>query len=211
MEKGYSFQDGILVHTTSDGLGDSLVRILVPTKRRLGVLEMAHTHMLAGHFGCKKTFGRVSGKFLWPKMWVDVKNYVRTCAGCQRASLKDRAKAPLQPLQCESEPFSKVAFDLVDPLPRSTSGFKYILTMMDLYTKFPAAIPLKRVDNVTVIDAMLEVFSSYGLSKILLTDQGSVFTSKLTKAMCQEFGIDKIQTPLTILRATGHWRGGMPV
>ena len=53
LEKGYSFMDGVLVHTTSDGLGDSLVRILVPTKRRLGVLEMAHTHMLAGHFGVK--------------------------------------------------------------------------------------------------------------------------------------------------------------
>ena len=113
LEKGYSFQDGILVHTTSDGLGDSLVRILVPSKRRLSVLELAHTHMLAGHFGFKKTFGRVSAKFLWPKMWVDVKNYVRTCAGCQKASRKDRARAPLQPLQCESEPFSKVAFDLV--------------------------------------------------------------------------------------------------
>ena len=194
LERGYSFQDGILVHTTSDGLGDSLVRILVPKTRRLGVLELGHTHMLAGHFGCKKTFSRMSSKFLWPKMWVDVKNYVRTCVGCQKASRKDRARAPLQPLQCESEPFSKVAFDLVGPLPRSTSGFKYILTMMDLYTKFPAAIPLKRVDNVTVIDAMLEVFSSYGLPKLLLTDQGSVFTSKLTKAMCKEFGIDKIQT-----------------
>ena len=194
LERGYSFMDGILVHTTSDGLGDSLVRILVPTGRRLGILEMAHTHMLAGHFGGKKTFARVSARFLWPKMWVEVKSYVRTCAGCQKASRKDRAKAPLQPLQCESEPFSKVAFDLVGPLPRSTSGFKYILTMMDLYTKFPAAIPLKRVDNTTVIEAMLEVFASYGLPKVLLTDQGSVFTSKLTKAMCEQFGIDKIQT-----------------
>ena len=41
---------------------------------------------------------------------------------------------------------------------------------------------------------MLELFASYGLPKVLLTDQGSVFTSKLTKAMCEQFGIDKIQT-----------------
>ena len=194
LEKGYSFQDGILVHTTSDGLGDSLVRILVPKPRRLGVLNLAHTHMLAGHFGCKKTFGRLCSKFLWPRMWMEVKNYVRTCVGCQKAGRKDKARTPLQPLQCESEPFSKVAFDLVGPLPRSVNGYRYILTMMDLYTKFPAAIPLKRVDNVTVIDAMMEVFSCFGLPKVLLTDQGSVFTSKLTKAMCKEFGITKIQT-----------------
>ena len=192
--KGYSLLDGILVHTVCDELGDDVVRILVPTGRRLGILEMAHTHMLAGHFGGKKTFARVSARFLWPKMWLEVKRYVKTCIGCQRASRKDRAKAPLQPLQVESEPFSKVAFDLVGPLPRSTSGFRYVLTMMDLYSKFPAAIPLKRVDNDSVIEAMLEVFASYGLPKVLLTDQGSVFTSKLTKAMCKQFGIDKIRT-----------------
>ena len=193
-EKGYSFENDILVHTTCDGLGDSLVRILVPKGRRLKVLEVAHTHMLAGHFGRKKTFTRLSAKFLWPRMWVEVKEYVRSCKRCQKASRKDKARAPLQPLQCESEPFSKVAFDLLGPLPRSTSGYKYILTMMDMYSKFPAAIPLKKVDNNTVIEAMMEVFSSYGLPKVLLTDQGSVFTSRLTKAMCVQFQIEKIQT-----------------
>ena len=127
-------------------------------------------------------------------MWLEVKDFVRCCTGCQKAGRKDRARAPLQPLQCESEPFTKVAFDLVGPLPRSTNGFKYLLTMMDLFSKFPAAIPLKKVDNLTVIEAMMEVFSCYGLPKVLLTDQGSVFTSRLTKEMCKRFEIEKIQT-----------------
>ena len=65
---------------------------------------------------------------------------------------------------------------------------------MCLYTKFPAAIPLKRVDNESVLDAMFEIFSTFGLPEELLTDQGSVFTSKLTKAMCDAFGIHKLQT-----------------
>ena len=122
------------------------MRILVPKGRRLKVLEVAHTHILAGHFGRKKTFARLSSRFLWPRMWLEVKDFVRCCTGCQKAGRKDRARAPLQPLQCESEPFTKVAFDLVGPLPRSTNGFKYLLTMMDLFSKFPAAIPLKKVD-----------------------------------------------------------------
>ena len=87
-----------------------------------------------------------------------------------------------------------MAFDIVGPLPTSSSGYKYVLTMMDLFSKFPAAVPLKRVDNLTVLDAMFDVFSCYGLPKVLLTDQGSVFTSRLTKAMCTQFGITKIQT-----------------
>ena len=194
MEKGYSFEKGILIHTTFDGLGDECRRILVPKGRRLKVLEIAHTHMLAGHFGRKKTFTRLSARFLWPRMWLEVKEYVRSCKGCQLASRKDKARAPLQPLQVETEPFSKVAFDLVGPLPKSKRGHRYLLTMMDLFSKYPAAVPLKRVDNSTVLEAMLEVFACYGLPKILLTDQGSVFTSRLTRAMCKQFGIEKIQT-----------------
>ena len=194
LEKGYSVENDILVHTTCDELGDTLVRILIPKARRLKVLEVAHSQLLAGHFGRKKTFTRLSAKFLWPRMWVEVKEYVSSCKSCQKASRKDKARVPLQPLQCESEPFSKVAFDLVGPLPRTTSGYRYVLTMMDLYSKFPAAVPLKKVDNVTVIEAMMEVFASYGLPKVLLTDQGSVFTSRLTRAMCEQFQIEKIQT-----------------
>ena len=193
-EKGYSFHNDILVHSTSDGLGGCFMRVLVPKSRRLGVLEMAHSGTLSGHFGVKKTFARISHKFLWPKMWPDVKAYIRTCVGCQKASRKDVGKAPLQPLPCVEEPFAKVAFDLVGPLPISSSGYRYILTMMCLYTKFPAAIPLKRVDNQSVLEAMMEIFASYGIPRVLLTDQGSVFTSKLTKTMCDQFGIKKVQT-----------------
>ena len=193
-EKGYSFLKNILVHTKLDELGDDCVRILVPKGRRLNVLKMAHSHMMAGHFGRKKTFSRLQAKFSWPRMWVEVKQFVTSCSLCQKFSTKDKARAPLQPLQVEGEPFSKVAFDLVGPLPKSRAGFRYILTMMDLFTKYPTAIPLKRVDNISVLDAMFEIFSCYGLPKVLLTDQGSVFTSKLTHTMCDQFGIEKIQT-----------------
>ena len=123
-EKGYCFENGVLVQSTSDGLGACRLRIVVPIGRRQNVLEMAHSHCVAGHFGVKKTFAKISCKFLWPKMWTQVQSYVRTCVGCQRASRKDKGKAPLQPLQCMEEPFQKVAFDLVDPLPKSKSGYR---------------------------------------------------------------------------------------
>ena len=193
-EKGYSFEKGVLVQYGSDGVDSSMMRVVVPTGRRKQVLQMAHSNITAGHFGVKKTFARVNRHFLWPKMWGQVKNYVRTCAGCQKNGRQDRARAPLQPLPIVSEPFSRVAFDLVGPLPRTTSGHKYLLTAMCLYTKFPEAIPLKKVDNHSVLEAMMEIFSRYGIPKELLTDQGSVFTSRLTRHMCKTFEVHKIQT-----------------
>ena len=168
--------------------------MVVPVGRRQQVLQVAHSNLAAGHFGFKKTFARVSRHFLWPKIWGQVRDFVRTYVGCQKAARKDNAKAPLQPLPCVAEPFEKVAFDLVGPLPKNSSGYRYLLTVMCLYTKFPEAIPLRRVDNHTVLDAMMEVFSRYGLPKVILTDQGSVFTSKLTRHMCKTFEIHKVRT-----------------
>ena len=193
-EKGYAFDNDVLVQYTSDGLEEYVQRVVVPVGRRQQVLQVAHSNLAAGHFGFKKTFARVSRHFLWPKMWGQVRDFVRTCVGCQKAARKDNAKAPLQPLPCVAEPFEKVAFDLVGPLPKSSSGYRYLLTVMCLYTKFPEAIPLRRVDNHTVLDAMMEVFSRYGLPKVILTDQGSVFTSKLTRHMCKIFEVHKVRT-----------------
>ena len=65
---------------------------------------------------------------------------------------------------------------------------------MCLFTKYPEAIPLKRVDNESILEAMFEIFSRQGLPKVILTDQGSVFTSKITRHMCKTFEIHKVRT-----------------
>ena len=192
--KGYAFDRGVLVHYSKDELDEYVQRVVVPVGRRKQVLKIAHSNITAGHFGVKKTFAKIKLHFQWPKMLSDVREYVRICGGCQRAAPGDGGRAPLQPLPCISEPFSTVAFDIVGPLPITTSGYRYIHTFMCLFTKFPEAIPLRKVDNLTVCNAMMDVFSRYGLPKVLLSDQGSVFTSQLTRQLCKTFEISKVQT-----------------
>ena len=115
VEKGYGFDGEVLVQYISDSLGDVNQRVVVPMCRRNNALELAHSNLVAGHFGYKKTFARIRRHFLWPRMWVDVKTFVRSCASCQRAARNDNARVLLQPLPCVSEPFEKVAFDLMGP------------------------------------------------------------------------------------------------
>ena len=56
-EKGYG---NVLVQYSSDSLGDCCQWVVVPTSRRNNVLELAHSNLVAGHFGFKKTFARIS-------------------------------------------------------------------------------------------------------------------------------------------------------
>ena len=193
-ELGYAFEDDVLVRFEKDEFEEYVRRIAVPMGRREQVLRLAHSDRVSGHFGSKKTLAKVKHHFFWPGMRSTVSTYVRQCEACQRAAPVKGGRAPLSPLPCVSEPFSTVAFDIVGPLPVSASGHRYILTCMCLFSKFPDAIPLRRCDNDSVCDALIEIFSRYGVPKCLLTDQGSVFTSQLTRQLCKAFGILKVQT-----------------
>ena len=193
-EKGYRYEAGILVQGEEDCLGDMTSRVVVPQGRRQALLKLAHSGVASGHFGVKKSYAKLVSHFIWPKMYVQVKEMVRTCPGCQRAARNTNARAPLQPLPCIGEPFKLVAMDIVGPIPRSASGYKYLLTLMDLYSKYPEAIPLRRVDNEAVLEALLEVISRHGIPESILTDQGSVFMSRLTKSVCNTLGIEQIRT-----------------
>ena len=91
-------------------------------------------------------------------------------------------------------PFSRLAFDVVGPLPRTRSGFKYVLTCMCYASKYLEAIPLKRVDTQSVAEGMVEVYSRTGLPTEILTDQGTVFMSALHKQLCDVLEIKRIRT-----------------
>ena len=86
----------------------------------------------------------------------DTKAWCRSCPECQKAAKKTSHLAPLRPLLVISTPFSRMAFDLVGPLPKSKSGNRYILTYMCLASKYPEAVALRRVDAETVAEAMME-------------------------------------------------------
>ncbi len=133
-EKGYMVANGLLVHVLVSPSEQVCTRIVVPSNRRAELLKLAHSSMLGGHFSHGKTTELLNRKFTWPRMSVDVKKLCSQCVPCQKASRARVGKAPLQPLPVLDIPFSKLAFDLVGPLPRTKSGYKYLLTSWPVNT-----------------------------------------------------------------------------
>ncbi|XP_068206333.1 uncharacterized protein [Palaemon carinicauda] len=85
---------------------------------------------------------------------------------------------PLQPIEVPGEPFERLVLDCVGPLPRSSKGNEYLLTIMCSATRFPEAIPLRTVSADKIIEVLNKFFSLVGLPKEVQTDQGTNFTSK---------------------------------
>ena len=59
----------------------------------------------------------------------------------------------------------------------SKAGHKYELTMIDLATGFPEAVPQKSVEASTIAESLLESFSMDGIPREILSDNGAHFKS----------------------------------
>ena len=160
-------------------------QLVLPKECREEVLKLAHTIPLAGHMGKEKTARRVLQRFYWPTLYADVAKFCKDCLVCQKSSKTRVQRAPLIPLPVVQEPFKRIAMDIVGPLPRSSSGKRYILVVCDYATRYPEAIPLKSIDAPQIAEQLVTLFSRVGIPDEILTDQGSNFTSQLlTEIYC---------------------------
>ncbi|KAI2660984.1 Retrovirus-related Pol polyprotein [Labeo rohita] len=81
--------------------------------------------------------------------------------------------APLVPIPVIGEPFEHVIVDCVGPLPKTKSGNQYLLTIMCTATRFAEATPLRKITAPVIIKALVKFFSTFGLPKIVQSDQES--------------------------------------
>ena len=196
---GYFLNKGVLMHRKiikemPDG-SRFVDRIVVPESYRQEILRIAHSIPLAGHMGVKKTIDRITAHFFWPGVTLDVKKYCATCPQCQLVARKLKShRAPLKPTEIVTEPFKKVAIDLVGELPKSSSGYKYILTIVDYATRYPEAIPLRTTSSKVIADALIQFFSRVGIPEELVSDQGSNFIGKLMTELYESLGVTKIKS-----------------
>ena len=166
-------------------------QVVVPTPYRKQVISLAHDLPVAGHLGITKTCDRILKHFFWPNLKQSVSEFCKTCHACQIAGKPNQKppKAPLKPIPAFDEPFSKVIVDCVGPLPRTKSGNEFIFTIMCASTRYPEAIPLRSIRAKPVTDALVSFFTRFGLPKIVQSDQGTNFTSKLFKEQMSQLGI----------------------
>lgn len=81
--------------------------------------------------------------------------------------------------------------DLVEMLPfsRVNRGYKYILTIINCFTKFAIAVPLKYKNAVIIEKALSKVFKTYPM-KHFQTDQGGEFFNSKVKKLLNKFDIN---------------------
>ncbi|WP_353804766.1 DDE-type integrase/transposase/recombinase, partial [Acinetobacter baumannii] len=92
-------------------------------------------------------------------------------------------------------PFKRVALDLIGEIrPPSEEGHRWVLTLVDYATRYPEAVPLKKIDTETVAEALVDMFSRLGVPEEILTDLGTQFVSDCMKEVNRLLSIRHLTT-----------------
>ncbi len=191
-ERGYYWDNELLMQRISDHAYGIIETIVVPKSRRLKVMSLAHDR--SGHLGHKKVGIIVKRNFVWPLMNTDIRKYCESCQVCQRVNKRGQANVGMVERPIVTQPFEQIALDLVGPLPKGKGGARFVLTAACMATRWPYAIALKSITAKSVAEATIEIFSRMGLPHQILTDRGTQFTSALAKQMSSLLGIEKLLT-----------------
>jgi hypothetical protein len=189
-------KDGILYRCwESDDGSDQLLHIVLPRILVHKVLYELHNTPVGGHLGIKKTLFKVRKRFMWYSMRKDVTDWCNKCIECaaRKGPLK-RAKAKFKQYNV-GEPLERIGIDVMGPMTRSTKGHKYILTIVDYFSKWIVAVPMRNQEAKTVAHKLVENFITiFGVPKQIHSDQGTNFESLVFKEMCQILGSHKTRT-----------------
>lgn len=166
---------------------------VVRKEHREMILREYHAMPTAAHLGVFKTHRRICLRYYWPGMFADIQTFIKNCDTC--SAYKHSTKPTLglmgKPKVC-SRPFQVVSVDLVGPLPRSTSGFTFLLVVTCCFSKYTLLFPLRRATSANVAKNFENyVILAHGVPETVIVDNGTQFTGSEFKELLVRYNIPK--------------------
>ena len=106
-----------------------------------------------------------------------VAHYCTQCVVCQQAKLPILTPAPMTNVPIEG-PWQMLAADILK-VPISHHHNRYLLVVMDYFTKWAEAILLRDQTAASISAAVIKICCSFGVPDIVHLDQGKNFESHL--------------------------------
>jgi len=167
-------------------------QLAVPETLRKQILTAYHDN--SGHWRLDKTYMSIMQHFFWRGLYADLRQHLANCYDCSVASQKQPKKAPLQ-----HAPVTGVLECLVvDYLKLPQTTFKltgqtveYCLTLVDRASQWCMLIPTPDcTTKTTALAIQVHWISNFGFPRIIYSDLGTSFTSKLFQELCKTYNID---------------------
>lgn len=182
VKQRFKVKDGYLLYES---------KICVPRKAIPELLNLGHDAKTSGHFGFKKTLGRMD-KYHWKHKTRDVRKYCEGCMICQQH--KDHNGQPLNDptaLELPKRRWGLISTDFITQLPKTTTGMDAITTWVDRLSRRVHFLPSRCTD--TAIDVaksfFQNIFPQHGIPDAIISDRDPKFISKFWKQLMSLCGV----------------------
>lgn len=106
-------------------------------------------------------------------MFKAINGWAQCCLCCQLSKTSRHTKLLQQHIDDPGGRFEHIHMDIVDPL-SDPQGYQYVLTMMNRFTRWSKAVPIKNLSLEKVADTFFAArISRFGAPATITSDQGS--------------------------------------
>lgn len=115
---------------------------------------------------------------------------------CERCLAYKRSQKTEDPLMVLQEPtYERVVIDLVGPLPQTHNRNLYVLSIVDCYSRYLVAIPLRNKQAETVATKFYDhIIAVFGSVKYLQSDRGGEICSDIMTQSTKMYGITQTKS-----------------
>ena len=159
-------------------------QLVVPGNERRSMIHRFHDSLFAGHLGISRTVFRLQTRVYWPGLRNDVRTYVASCTVCTARKSPCPRRAPMGHVAVGRR-WERVAMDLLDMSITSAKGNRYVLAMVDCFSRWTQACPLSDKTAISVADAFFSnIVCRFGMPSVIHSDQGREFENKVMHELC---------------------------
>ena len=154
------------------------MKICVRLSLFVPLFSLAQTHSHSGYPGIFKSFENIRQYFFWPGRYQRIVHLIQDCIECQTNKTKrhDLHEAPLEQWgELETTPFKAIHIDHKGPLRPSSNSNTHCLVVVDAFSRFLGAYPVRDTGAQTTINALEKRITSCGIPQIIVHDNGSAF------------------------------------
>jgi hypothetical protein len=158
-------------------------------------LIATHHNSNVGHFGVDKVVKELQFQgHTWKYMRYHVARFIKKCPCCQKMAILKPVIHTMPFTTSSYEPMQVLNIDTVGPFPESTHGYKYILVLVDCFTRFVDLIPTRENTAEEAAKAILQHVGRYATPSAIQTDRGSEFVNKINDVLSNLMSTERVLT-----------------
>lgn len=170
--------------------------IVLPAEDHAAAIAESHSSLEGGHESPPKMVERIRKTWWWPGITTDAFTFANDCPVCRKNKKKDpKSCTELKLSEPATRPFERCSIDLLGPWKSQEGGKKYILVIIDAFSKFAQFVVVNNKTAEEVADKLWHKWIvQFGAFTVLLSDQGKEFNNKVLNFICEHMKIDKRKT-----------------